>query len=70
MPPDENEIPEPQFPDPGRHETRQEPLGQPPPAPRTPYLRGLVVLLLGLLLLLLLILLALDGLGIIDIFGR
>ena len=73
MPPDENEGPQPRFPDPGRDETRYRP--QRPPADRfenhSPR-RGLGCLpaIILIVLLIFLILLVLDLLGVIDILSR
>jgi hypothetical protein len=78
MPPDENEGPQPRFPDPGRDETRYRP--PPPPAGR-PERRypddaarrtglGCLPAIILTVLLIFLILLALDLLGVIDILSR
>ena len=69
MPPDENDGPEPRFPDPGRNETRWEPL---PPSSRYARRRRVPGCLLAIAFIVLLVLLAfiLIFLGIIDIPSR
>jgi hypothetical protein len=74
MPPDENEGPQPRFPDPGRDETRYRPQQRPPDRfdeNRSPR-RGLGCLpaIILIVLLIFLILLALDLLGVTDILSR
>jgi hypothetical protein len=77
MPPDENEGPQPRFPDPGRDETRYRPLpppagygGEPPSYDRARRPRGCLTATVLIVLLIFLILLALDLLGVIDILSR
>jgi hypothetical protein len=78
MPPDENEGPQPRFPDPGRDETRYRPPRPPAdlPAGRSPSYPprqrrlGCLPAIILIVLLIFLILLALDLLGVIDILSR
>ena len=65
MPPDENEGPQPRFPDPGRDETRYRPQQRP-----LRYGLGCLPAIILIVLLIFLILLALDLLGAIDILSR
>jgi hypothetical protein len=75
MAPDENDGPQPRFPDPGRDETRYRP--QQPPAggyydAQSPQRRrlGCLPAIVLTVLLIFLILLALDLFGVIDVLGR
>ena len=72
MPRDENEGPQPRFPDPGRDETRYRPPRPPADGLEEESRRGLECLpaIILIVLLIFLIVLALDLLGAIDILSR